>query len=65
MSGAHLLDLQATPACYVWWEADGIEPLARRDRVYGAATAPACPYLHFPSFHLVAGIGVEPTLSSL
>ena len=31
-----------------WWEADGIEPLARRDRVYSAATAPACPYLHFP-----------------
>ena len=27
-----------------WWEADGIEPLARRDRVYSAATAPACPY---------------------
>ena len=23
---------------------DGIEPLARRDRVYSAATAPACPY---------------------
>jgi hypothetical protein len=32
----------------IWWEADGIEPLARRDRVYSAATAPACPYLHFP-----------------
>src|SRR5215471_14160403 len=27
-----------------WWEVDGIEPLARRDRVYSAATAPACPY---------------------
>src|SRR6185437_15189442 len=72
MSGAHLLDLQATPAGAFsgkvdagfpqkmrgsknlicknlnWWEADGIEPLARRDRVYSAATAPACPYLHFP-----------------
>lgn len=33
---------------FVWWEADGIEPLARRDRVYSAATAPACPYLRFP-----------------
>jgi hypothetical protein len=33
----------------VWWEADGIEPLARRDRVYSAATAPACPYLRFPN----------------
>jgi hypothetical protein len=27
-----------------WWEVDGIEPLAPRDRVYSAATAPACPY---------------------
>ena len=36
------------PHAVVWWEVDGIEPLARRDRVYSAATAPACPYLHFP-----------------
>ena len=32
------------PATSAWWEVDGIEPLARRDRVYSAATAPACPY---------------------
>ena len=49
-----------------WWEVDGIEPLARRDCVYSAATAPACPYLHFPIvLRVVAGIGVEPILSSL
>jgi len=45
---------------------DGIELLARRDCVYSAATAPACPYLHFPIvLRVVAGIGVEPILSSL
>ena len=49
---------------------DGIEPLAPRDRVYGAATAPACPYLTSqtkgrsrPSFrNLVAGPGVAPQI---
>ncbi len=38
----------STRAAGEWWEVDGIEPLARRDRVYSAATAPACPYWHFP-----------------
>ena len=28
-------------AANLWWEADGIEPLAQRDCVYSAATAPA------------------------
>ena len=46
-----------------WWEVDGIEPLARRDRVYSAATAPACPY--GTSHDLVAGPGVAPVQSRL
>jgi hypothetical protein len=35
-------------AASAWWAVDGIEPLAQSDCVYGAATAPACPYWHCP-----------------
>jgi len=47
-----------------WWEVDGIEPLARRDRVYDAATAPACPYWHFPKvLELAESRGLDPHTS--
>jgi hypothetical protein len=79
MSGAHLLDLQATPAPPTltlprlrgrvrvgWWEVDGIEPLAKKDCVYSAATAPACPYLHFPNWRkreVLIPNGARPSIS--
>jgi hypothetical protein len=49
-----------------WWEVDGIEPLAKKDRVYSAATAPACPYLHFPNWRkreVLIPNGATPSIS--
>jgi hypothetical protein len=49
-----------------WWEVDGIEPLAKKDCVYSAATAPACPYLHFPNWRkreVLIPNGATPSIS--
>ncbi len=49
-----------------WWEVDGIEPLAKKDCVYSAATAPACPYLHFPNWRKREALipnGARPSIS--
>ena len=49
-----------------WWEVDGIEPLAKKDCVYSAATAPACPYLHFPNWRkreVLIPNGTRPSIS--
>ncbi len=49
-----------------WWEVDGIEPLAKKDCVYSAATAPACPYLHFPNWRkreVLIPNGARPSIS--
>jgi hypothetical protein len=60
-----------SPACgeglgQGWWEVDGIEPLAKKDCVYSAATAPACPYLHFPNWRkreVLIPNGARPSIS--